>query len=356
MKNSEPTIQKYGIEQNMTEPLIQIKDLCVSFFLDEGRVDAVNGVNFTIKQGKTIGVVGESGCGKSVTAQAIMRIIPDPGKITRGEILLKRENGQKNDGWLDLTQLDRNSREIRRIRGKEIAMIFQEPMTSLSPLHTVGNQIVEVLRLHQAMSKKEAREYTIDILQKVGIPNPQRRIDEYPFELSGGLRQRAMTAMALACKPRLLIADEPTTALDVTVQAQILSLLHDLQQEFNMSILLITHDLGVIAQMAEEVVVMYMGNVVEQASVDALFDKPLHPYTRALLRSIPLVSEERQGKLETIEGMVPDAFIKIRGCAFYPRCTEGDQKRCVQMQEDKPLLIEVEPGHRVACFNFSQSA
>jgi peptide/nickel transport system ATP-binding protein len=338
------------------ETLVQIKDLRVSFFLDEGTVNAVNGVNFSIKQGKTLGLVGESGCGKSVTAQAILRIIPNPGRITQGQIRLRCENPGANGDWVDLTGLEPNSAAIRRIRGKEIAMVFQEPMTSLSPLHTVGNQIIEVLRLHQALSKNDARDSAIDILQKVGIPNPRRRIDEYPFELSGGLRQRAMIAMALACRPRLLIADEPTTALDVTVQSQILSLLHDLQREFRMSILLITHDLGVIAQMAEEVVVMYLGDVVEQASVQALFDQPLHPYTRALLRSIPLIGAEQQRRLETIEGMVPDAFEKIRGCSFYARCKERDERVCAENREAKPELVEVAPNHRVACRKFVQTA
>jgi len=331
------------------ETLVQINNLCVSFFLDEGTVNAVNGVNFSIKPGQTLGLVGESGCGKSVTAQAILRIIPNPGRITQGEILLRCETPGANGAWLDLTRLDPNSSEIRRIRGKEIAMIFQEPMTSLSPLHTVGNQIIEVLRLHQSLSRKDARAAALDILQKVGIPNPQRRIDEYPFELSGGLRQRAMIAMALACRPRLLIADEPTTALDVTVQSQILSLLHDLQRELNMSILLITHDLGVIAQMADEVVVMYRGDVVEHACVQELFDQPQHPYTRALLRSMPLIGAEMRARLETIEGMVPDAFEKIHGCAFYPRCKERDPEACAENPGAKPQLVEVTPNHWVAC-------
>lgn len=338
------------------ETLVQINNLCVSFFLDEGTVNAVNGVNFCIKQGRTLGLVGESGCGKSVTAQAILRIIPSPGRITQGEILLRCANSEENSTWLDLTRLDPNSKEIRRIRGKQIAMIFQEPMTSLSPLHTVGNQIMEALRLHQSLSPKTARTIALDILHKVGIPNPQRRIDEYPFELSGGLRQRAMIAMALACRPRLLIADEPTTALDVTVQSQILSLLQDLQREFNMSILLITHDLGVIAQMADEVVVMYLGDVVEHACVQELFDQPLHPYTRALLRSMPLIGAEMRARLETIEGMVPDAFEKIRGCSFYPRCSERDTEACVDNPGAKPELVEVSRNHWVACRKFTQTA
>lgn len=329
------------------DALLKVENLRVSFFLDEGTVNAINGVSFQVNQGMTVGLVGESGCGKSVTAQAIMRIIPEPGKIVDGQILLNSRNGKTSE--LDLVRLSKNGSQIRKIRGKEIAMIFQEPMTSLSPLHTIGNQIMEVLRLHQAMTKQEAREFTLDTLAEVGIPNPQRRINEYPFELSGGLRQRAMIAMALACKPRLLIADEPTTALDVTVQAQILYLLQRLQDELNMSTLLITHDLGVVAQMAKQVIVMYLGHVVEQADVTTLFKNPLHPYTQALLRSIPRINHSKQKQLETIEGMVPDAFEKIHGCAFFPRCTKGNAAECTQTGQSTPELIEVESGHKVAC-------
>ena len=272
------------------QPLVELKNIKTHFFLDEGTVRAVDGVSFSIHRGKVLGVVGESGCGKSITARSIMRIVPSPGKITAGQILFHRDskgNGSQATEVVDLAQLNPNGQEIRSIRGAEISMIFQEPMTSLSPVHTIGNQITEVITLHQGVSTQEARQAAINVLNQVGMPQPSRTIDRYPHELSGGMRQRAMIAMALSCHPTLLIADEPTTALDVTTEAQILSLMRRLKDELGMAIVYITHNLGVIAQMTDEVVVMYMGKVVETADVETLFYNPKHPYTTALLESIP---------------------------------------------------------------------
>ena len=266
-----------------TKPLLSVRNLRTSFFQDEGTTKAVDGASFDVFPGKTLGIVGESGCGKSVTAQSILRIVDRPGRIVDGEIILTRADGSQTD----LVKLKADGREIRSIRGGDIGLIFQEPMTSFSPVHTVGEQIIEAILLHAAVSKKEARLRGIEVLRSVGIPKPERRIDEYSFELSGGLRQRAMIAMALSCDPRLLIADEPTTALDVTTQAQILDLLRRIQQQRGMAIMLITHDLGVVAEMADDVVVMYLGKVVEQGPVDDIFHDAKHPYTKALLQSIP---------------------------------------------------------------------
>jgi peptide/nickel transport system ATP-binding protein len=325
------------------EPLITIKDLKVSFFLDEGTVNAVNGVNLAIPRGKTISLVGESGCGKSVTAFSILRLIQPPGRIVGGEIVLNR------DGKRDvLTDMDDNGDEIRRIRGKEIAMVFQEPMTSLSPVYTIGNQIMEAVRLHTDMTKAQAREHTIEMLRRVGFPNAEDRIKQYPHEMSGGLRQRAMIAMSLSCNPTLLIADEPTTALDVTIQAQILDLMRQLQSELNMSVLLITHNLGVVAEMAERVAVMYLGRIVEEADIHPIFRKPLHPYTQALLKSIPGRGEQRKTALKVIRGALPDPFTTVPGCPFHPRCDEAEKGLCDI--GDPPPLIELDPGHGAACW------
>jgi peptide/nickel transport system ATP-binding protein len=329
--------------------LIEIKNLKTHFFLDEGVVRAVDGAGFSIARGKTLGVVGESGCGKSVTARSVMRIVPKPGRIVEGEILYHRGNGDGREDILDLTQLPRHGSQIRRIRGGEIAMVFQEPMTSLSPVHTIGNQIIEAITLHQDITQEEAREQAIQMLDRVGMPLPSRTIDQYSYELSGGMRQRAMIAMALSCHPSLLIADEPTTALDVTTEAQILTLMRDLQDELGMAIMYITHDLGVIAQMAEEVVVMYMGKVVEQADVDTIFHAPRHPYTRALLESIPRLGEktrDHRQRLASIRGMVPDPYSLPKGCKFNPRCDVMQSGLCDALE---PQMVEVEPGHRVRC-------
>jgi len=323
-------------------PLLQVKNLKVYFYLEEGILKAVDDVSFDIGRKKVLGIVGESGCGKSVTAQSILRIVPHPGRTVGGEILL-----HQNGNLVDLAKLDPFGRDIRAIRGKEITMIFQEPMTSLSPIHTIGNQIMEAVLLHRDMSQSEARELTLEMLYKVGISNPHQRIDEYSYQLSGGLRQRAMIAMALSCNPSLLIADEPTTALDVTVQAQILELMKELQKEFGMSIIYITHNLGVIAEICDEVLVMYLGKVVEHANADEIFHNPLHPYTIGLLKSIPKVGKKARTRLEAIKGTVPLPLDLPRGCRFYQRCREAKEGIC---NVDNPSLIEVTKGHRVSCF------
>jgi len=330
------------ILNNKNIPLLQVKNLKVYFYLEEGILKAVDDVSFDIGRKKVLGIVGESGCGKSVTAQSILRIVPHPGRTVGGEILL-----HQNGNLVDLARLDPSGRDIRAIRGKEITMIFQEPMTSLSPIHTIGNQIMEAVLLHRDVSQSEARELTLEMLYKVGISNPQQRIDEYSYQLSGGLRQRAMIAMALSCNPSLLIADEPTTALDVTVQAQILELMKELQREFGMSIIYITHNLGVIAEISDEVLVMYLGKVVEHANTDEIFHNPLHPYTIGLLKSIPKVGKKARMRLEAIKGTVPTPLDLPRGCRFYQRCREAKEGIC---NVDNPSLIEVTKGHRVSCF------
>jgi oligopeptide/dipeptide ABC transporter ATP-binding protein len=329
--------------------LLEIKDLKTYFYLDEGVVKAVDGVSFQIERGKTLGVVGESGCGKSVTAQAILRIVPSPGKLVKGKILLYRQKAGHNGAMVeDLAALDPDGEQIRRIRGAEISMIFQEPTASFSPVHTIGHQIEEAILLHQDVSRNEARARAIEMLAQVGIPDAKRRIDEYPFRLSGGMLQRAMIAVALSCRPDLLIADEPTTALDVTIQAQILELMNRWQSQLGMSIMIITHDLGVIAEMAEQVVVMYWGRVVEQTGVDTVFHGPKHPYTAGLHQSIPKVGRRMPGRLPFIRGVVPDPFAELHGCPFHPRCP----KRIVGFCDvgSAPALVEVEKGHAVACF------
>ena len=325
----------------MTQPLLDIRDLKTYFYTDDGVVRAVDGVSLSIAPEKTLGVVGESGCGKSITAFSTMRLIPSPpGKIEHGQILFHKD--LENDP-IDLTQLNPKGTQMRGIRGNDIAMIFQEPMTSLSPVHTVGNQIAEAIMLHQNVKKKEARERTIDALNKVRLPRPDRQVDAYPHELSGGMRQRAMIAMALSCNPSLLIADEPTTALDVTVQAQILDLMRHLQSDIGMAIMLITHDLGVVASMADYVAVMYLGKIVEYSDTRTVFKNPRHPYTRGLLNSIPQVGQKR--RLVPIEGTIPDPFEIPQGCAFAPRCPHAmDQCR------EEPQLLEIESGHRVSCW------
>ncbi|MBT5962040.1 MAG: ABC transporter ATP-binding protein [Gemmatimonadetes bacterium] len=335
-------------KNSQADPLITIEGLATHFFLDEGTVRAVDGVDLSVPRGKTLCVVGESGCGKSITAFSCMRMISAPGQIVEGTITLHHPPGQS----VRLTDLDEDGEQMRSIRGRHIAMVFQEPMTSLSPVHTVGRQIDEAVRLHTDSDKKQAKEHAIAIMRRVGIPNPEGRYDQYPHELSGGLRQRAMIAMALSCEPTLLIADEPTTALDVTIQAQILKLMRQLQAELGMAIMLITHDLGVVAQMADEVAVMYMGRVVEYGPVEAIFADPRHPYTQALLRSLPGThTEDRKGELEVIEGTVPDPFDPIGGCAFHPRCREAQVGRCdVGGRPPLRAVSEEETGtHQTAC-------
>ena len=329
--------------QNGNKPLLSVKNLKTYFFQDEGTVKAVDGASFDVYPGKTLGIVGESGCGKSVTAQSILRIIESPGKIVEGTITLTRANGSQ----VELTQLQPDSQDMRDIRGAEIGLVFQEPMTSFSPVHTVGEQIIEAIQLHTKSSKAEARNRGIEALRSVGIPKPERRIDEYAFELSGGLRQRAMIAVALSCDPRLLIADEPTTALDVTTQAQILDLLRKLQQEKQMAIMLITHNLGVVAEMCDDVVVMYLGRVVEQGTVDDIFHNPQHPYTKALLSSIPSIEMESRVKLPTITGSIPHPYARPAGCPFYPRCEKFMPGKC---DKGEPSLVAISEKQKVSCF------
>jgi peptide/nickel transport system ATP-binding protein len=333
--------------------LLEVQDLKTHFFLDEGTVRAVDGTSFHLYQGETLGVVGESGCGKSITARSILRIVRPPGRIVEGKILWHRAGASNGAGTqsqvVDLTSLDPHGNQMRGIRGSEIAMVFQEPMSSLSPVHTIGNQIMEVILLHQHLTKEEARQRAILMLERVGMPQPKRTIDRYPHQLSGGMRQRAMIAMALSCHPDLLIADEPTTALDVTTEAQILSLMRKLQQELGMAIMFITHNLGVVAQMTERVIVMYMGRVVEEASVDALFYEPKHPYTQALLRSIPKMGSRAAGtanRLESIRGTVPDPYSIPTGCPFHPRCKDVIRGVCDVID---PPLVEVGLGHTTRC-------
>jgi peptide/nickel transport system ATP-binding protein len=334
----------------MDDILLEIKNLKTHFFLDEGTVQAVDGVDFTVKRGITIGIVGESGCGKSVTAMSILQLIEQPGRIVEGEILLNTSEGQ---GPIDLAALSEDSQAIREIRGDTIAMIFQEPMNSLSPVHTIGNQIIEAILLHRDMTKQEAREYAIELLGLVGISRPSENIDAYTFQLSGGMRQRAMIAMALSCNPQLLIADEPTTALDVTTQAQILELMKGLQDQFGMGIMLITHDLGVVAETCDEVVVMYLGEVVEQADVDTLFHNPKHPYTQALLRSIPRLGAGRTQQLNPIEGSVPDPFNRPAGCPFHSRCDQFMPGKCDVIH---PKLTRLAGGHTVRCLLYEEES
>jgi len=322
-------------------PLIEVKGLKTYFYTEDGVVRAVDGVDYVIEQEKTLGVVGESGCGKSVTALSVMGLIQiPPGKIEEGEILFHKDGKVS-----DLTQFNPKGREMRSIRGNEIAMIFQEPMTSLNPVYTIGNQIMEAIILHQKLDKKAAKVKAIEMLRAVGIPLPEQRVDEYPHQLSGGMRQRAMIAMALSCNPSLLIADEPTTALDVTIQAQVLELMNDLRAEFHAAIQFITHDLGVIAGMADDVVVMYLGRIVEGASVDEVFHNPKHPYTQGLMNSIPSLAS-RKDRLEPIKGVVPDPYEVPDGCGFEPRCPHAMEICKTKM----PDLKEVLPGHEVACW------
>jgi len=329
------------------DTLLEIKDLKTYFFLDEGTVKAVDGAHLTVERGGTLGVVGESGCGKSVTAFSVLQLVEKPGRIVSGQILYHRRPSKGQTEIIDLATLKPNSKQIRSIRGGEIAMIFQEPMTSLSSMHTIGFQIMEAIRLHLPLTEPQARERAIEMLQKVGIPNAAQRVDDYQFQMSGGMRQRVMIAMALSCNPHLLIADEPTTALDVTTQAQILDLMQSLQQEMGMSIMIITHNLGVIAELCDDVVVMYLGEVVERADVTSLFYDPLHPYTRALLASIPKLDHAAQGRLNPIRGAVPDPYNRPTGCPFHPRCRLRRRGVC---DIEHPPLKELPDGRAVRCF------
>src|SRR5437762_1772225 len=330
------------------ELLLSVRNLKTYFAQDEGTVRAVDGVSFDVAAGATLGIVGESGCGKSITARSILGIVDRPGRIVEGEIHFRRPSANGGAArTVDLTRLEPNGPEMRAIRGAEIALIFQEPMSSFSPVHSVGNQIIEAILLHQQVSRRDARDKTIEMLQRVGVSSPEARVDQLASQLSGGLRQRAMIAMALSCHPTLLIADEPTTALDVTTQTQILELMRQLQREDGMAIMLITHDLGVIAEMATDVAVMYLGRVVEQAPVDAIFHAPRHPYTQALLRSIPRMRVRSRERLAPIAGAIPHPYDRPSGCPFHPRCAAFMAGRC---DRDEPTLRQVDPQHAVSCF------
>ncbi|HEY67447.1 MAG: ABC transporter ATP-binding protein [Chloroflexi bacterium] len=352
----------------MSEPLIEVKDLKVQFNVRDGIIHAVDGATFTINRGQTLGIIGESGCGKSVTAKAILRMVPRPGKVTGGEILYHRRiksNGSEITDIVNITELDPDGEEIRKIRGGEIGMIFQEPMSSLTPVYTagshigeavglhrlvpirkVGAQMVETIQAHRRISKQEAREIAIDMLRRVGIPKPEQRVDAYPHQLSGGQRQRVMIAIALSCEPKMLIADEPTTALDVSIEAQILDIMRELQETVDMAIMFITHNLGVVAEMAEEICVMYMGKIVERASAVEIFYEPQHPYTRALLKSIPHVGKKSRERLASIKGMVPDPFNLPSGCVFHPRCPEYMPGKCDRIV---PSWTQVGENHWARC-------
>lgn len=321
------------------EKLIELNNLKTYFYTNEGTSKAVDGVDFDIHYGEILGVVGESGCGKSVTALSIMRLIPEPpGKIVDGEIFFKGKN-----------LLDYSQQEMEDIRGNDISMIFQEPMTSLNPVFTVGDQISEAILLHKNVNKKEAKEQTIDMLKKVEIPMPEQRFGEYPHQLSGGMRQRVMIALALSCNPKLLIADEPTTALDVTIQAQILDLINKLKRRFNMSIMMITHNLAVVAEVADRIAVMYAGKIIEYTDVETLFRDPQHPYTWGLMNSLPRMDKEVE-RLETIPGIVPSPLDFPEGCKFNPRCPLAD-KKCIA---EEPKIEEVKAGHKVRCWHYKQ--
>jgi peptide/nickel transport system ATP-binding protein len=317
--------------------ILEVKNLCTSFFTEEGEVKAVNGVSFSVPSGRTLGIVGESGSGKSITSLSILRLIQSPGKIKSGEILF--------DGK-DLLQL--SEKDMRKIRGNEISMIFQEPMTSLNPVFTIGEQISEVYQIHRNLSKREAKEKSIEMLKLVGIPSPEKRIDQYPHELSGGMRQRVMIAMALACNPKLLIADEPTTALDVTIQAQILRLIKELQEKLHMSVIFITHDLGVVAETCDYVAVMYCGKVVEFADVKTLFKNPQHPYTVGLLNSLPRHDIDQE-ELIAIKGNVPSPFEMPNGCAFAPRCPHAS----AICHTKEPELVPHLENNEIRCWIYS---
>ena len=335
------------------DPLLRVSDLRVSFKLDEGTVRAVDGLSFDVFPGQVVGIVGESGCGKSVTVKAILQLIEPPGRITDGTILYRR-----GDETTDLTRQPSRGSAMRALRGAEIALIPQEPMAAFSPVHTVGEQIIEAIRLHEKtngrpVSRREARGRTIELFRDVGISMPERRIDAYSWQLSGGLRQRAMIAMALSCRPRLLIADEPTTAIDVTTQAQILALLRELQRKYDTAIIFITHDLGVIAQMANHVVVMYLGRVMEEGRVDEIFHAPKHPYTQALLRSMPSMQGETRVALPIISGTLPHPFNRPTGCPFHPRCPDAIPGRC---EARVPTPHEVEANRIVSCFLYHDEA
>jgi len=325
------------------KPLLEVKGLKTYFYTEDGVVRAVDGVDFEVYPGEVLGIVGESGCGKSVTSLSIMGLIAKPGKIDAGEILLDSEN-----------LLEFSEEEMIKIRGNRISMIFQQPQTALNPVFKVGEQLAEVLDVHQDLGKEAGWQRSIALLKMVGVPDPERRVEAYPHELSGGMAQRVMIAMALACVPELLIADEPTTALDVTIQAQILDLMRDMRKEMNTSVILITHDLGVVAEMAERVAVMYAGEIVEQTDVNSLFDEPLHPYTQGLIGSIPILGEIKE-RLDVIPGSVPNLVNLPPGCRFAPRCQARLKHNLAICAEQKPELEDVKTGHKVRCWLYQEA-
>ena len=323
------------LDEKEAQPILQVKDLVTSFQTETGKIRAVDHVSFTVRRGKTLAIVGESGCGKSVTALSIMRLLPEANSsIDDGSIYLASK---------DILQLKKS--EMQKIRGNEISMVFQEPMTALNPVFTVGQQIIETIRIHRTCTRKKAREMALQMLKEVSIPDPERRIDEYPFQLSGGMRQRVMIAIALACRPQVLIADEPTTALDVTIQKQIMDLMKTLQTQHGTSIILITHDLGVVADAADDIVIMYAGNVIEKGSVLSIFERPAHPYTVGLLASVPKLDSPKGKELTCIEGMVPSLHHLPSGCRFHPRCPKATSL----CQKTPPKLQQITDDHWVAC-------
>ena len=358
---------------NENPMLVEVKNLKVQFDVRDGIIKAVDGATFEIRRGQTLGIIGESGCGKSVTARAILQMVPKPGKVVDGEVIYHRRvksNGSELIDTVRITELDPDGQEIRKIGGGEIGMIFQEPMSSLTPVYTAGAHIREAVSLHRLMpirkvgsqmaeaiqayrkvTKQEAREIAIEMLHKVGIPKPEQRVDSYPHQLSGGQRQRVMIAIALSCQPAMLIADEPTTALDVSIEAQILDIMRNLQETADMAILFITHNLGVIAEMAEEICVMYMGKVVERADIVTVFHEPKHPYTRELLKSIPHVGKKTRQRLASIKGMVPDPFNLPSGCVFHPRCPDYMPGKCDRIT---PSWTQVGRNHWARCLLYEE--
>ncbi|MBW7452602.1 ABC transporter ATP-binding protein [Paenibacillus sepulcri] len=330
------------------QPLLSVQDLKIRIQMDNGEMNAVDGVDFDIQKGKTLGLVGESGCGKSLTSRAIISINPKECETT-GSIMYQSSSGESANP-LNLLSMDPSGKQIRSIRGRKIAMIFQEPMTAFSPMYTIGNQIMEAILIHRTKNKKEAKKITLEMLSKVGISDQEKRFDQYPHEFSGGMRQRAMISMALSCNPELLIADEPTTALDVTIQPQVLELMKSLQQEFGMAILLVTHDLGIIAEMCDEVAVMYLGKIVEQAPVKEIFHNPKHPYTKGLLKSMPRLGGNKSKRLDSIEGSVPIPINMPPMCGFYDRCKDRIEGVCNVQAVPKTRLSD---KHMVRCFLYS---
>jgi len=329
----------------MKDIVLEVKNLKTYFYTNSRCNRAINGVSFNIKKGKTLCVVGESGCGKSVTASSIMQLLPKLGRIEEGEILYYGD-----DKITNIATLHKNSREMRKLRGSDIAMIFQDPMNSLNPVYTVGFQLMEAIMIHQNVTKKEARKRAIELLGEMGIPLPEKRVDEYPHQYSGGMRQRAMIAMAMSCEPSVLIADEPTTALDVTIQAQIFDLVDRLKKKNNTAVMMITHDMGVVTEMADDVAVMYMGNIIEFGTVDEVLRNPSHPYTKALLSSIPILGRGRNQEIEPIRGVTPDPYDRPKGCQFEPRCNFATE----QCKTKVPEETSIETSHMVRCFHYKE--